>query len=207
MNGSSRSVAGGRGNAGLDVVGLVRAARRRADTSQREMAEKAGVSAATIGRIEAGSLRPSLAVLEAVLAVAGIRLVAVGADNRAVPPMWDAPDGNLRDGAGRRYPSHLDVIVDPTGWDWWGGRYGLARPPETFLRDRERRDVQRRRSTWEVRVAQFRSVRPPPTVAQWLEARDPDFRRRRGKLREEVITTIRGSREAEPGGRQVRSAP
>lgn len=207
MNGSSRSVAGGRGDAGLDVVGLVRAARRRADTSQREMAEKAGVSAATVGRIEAGSLRPSLAVLEAVLAVAGIRLVAVGADNRAVPPMWDAPDGNLRDGAGRRYPSHLDVIVDPTGWDWWGGRYGLARPPETFLRDRERRDVQRRRSTWEVRVARFRSVRPPPTVAQWRETRDPDFRRRRGKLREEVITTIRGSREAGPDGRQVRSAP
>ncbi len=179
---STAPVAGGRGDAGLDVVGLVRAARRRADTSQREMAEKAGIAASTIGRIEAGSLRPSLAVVEAVLAVAGIRLVAVGPDGRAVPPMWDAPDGNLRDGAGRRYPSHLDVIVDPTGWDWWGGRYGLARPPETFLRDRERRDVQRRRSTWEVRVARFQAVRPPPTVRQWLEDRDPERRRRRGRL-------------------------
>jgi len=163
------------------------------------MAEKAGVSAATIGRIEAGSLRPSLAVLEAVLAVAGIRLVAVGADDRAVPPMWDAPDGNLRDGAGRRYPSHLDVIVDPTGWEWWGGRYGLARPPETFLRDRERRDVQRRRSQWEVRVALYYSVPPPPTVRQWREDRARARHRRRRRLREEVIAARHGSRRTGPG--------
>lgn len=157
--------------AGLDVVGLVRTARRRADTSQREMAEKAGLSASTVGRIEAGSLRPSLTALASLLAVAGIRLVAVGPDDLPVPPMWDAPDHNLRDGAGRRYPSHLDVIVDPTGWEWWGGRYGLAGPPETFLRDRERRDVQRRRSQWEVRVALFGGVPPPPTVQEWLRSR------------------------------------
>lgn len=157
--------------AGLDVVGLVRQARRRADASQRELAERAGVAASTVGRIEAGSLIPSLTVLVELLAVADIRLVALGPDRRMVQPMLDAPDHNLRDGAGRRYPSHLDVIIDPTGYDWWGGRYGLARPPETFLRDRERRDVQRRRSRWEVRVALLRHVPPPPTVAYWARSR------------------------------------
>lgn len=135
------------------------------------MAEKAGVAVSTVGRVEAGSLRPSLATLQALLAVAGIRLVAVGPEGKAVPAMWDAPDHNLRDGAGRRYPSHLDTIIDPTGWEWWGGRYGLAGPPETFLRNRERRDVQRRRSRWEVRVSQLRAMPPPPTVARWQGSR------------------------------------
>jgi hypothetical protein len=60
--------------------------------------------------------------------------------------------------------------------DWWAGRYGLARPPETFHRDRDHRDVMRRRSQWEVRVAQLRDVPPPPTVEQWLR-RHPDHRR------------------------------
>ncbi|TCK26519.1 helix-turn-helix domain-containing protein [Pseudonocardia endophytica] len=197
METSTAPVTGGRRIAGLDVVGLVRAARRRADTSQREMAEKAGLAASTVGRIEAGSLHPSLAVLEAVLAAAGIRLVAVGPDGKAVPPMLDAPDHNLRDGAGRRYPSHLDVIIDPTGWDWWGGRYGLARPPETFLRDRERRDVQRRRSRWEVRVALLYGIPPPMTVEQWVRAQ----KARRGRRRAApVIDRTGGGSRAGPVG-------
>jgi hypothetical protein len=71
---------------------------------------------------------------------------------------WD----DTRDGAERRYPSHLDTILDPEPGEWWADIYGLARPPETFHRSREMRDAQRRRSVWEVRVGQNRGVPPPP---------------------------------------------
>lgn len=135
------------------------------------MAQRAGVSRSTIARIESGRLVPSLAVLGRLLSEAELTLVAVDREGRVVHPMIDPPDDDLRDGAGRRYPSHLDTIVDPDPGDWWGSLYGLARPPETYHRDKAKREVQRTRSQWEVRVAQFRNVPPPPTVDQWLRRR------------------------------------
>jgi transcriptional regulator with XRE-family HTH domain len=155
---------------GFPAAGLVRAARRRADLSQRQLADKAGVAPSTIGRIESGSLRPSLEILVRLLAAADIELVAVDSERRLVHPMlaWD----DTLNGAGRRYPSHLDTVLDPRMGDWWGDRYGLARPPETFFRDRRRRDAQRARSRWEVRVAQTRHIIPPPPIV-------PDGRRPR----------------------------
>lgn len=152
-----------------DASGLVRTVRRRADLSQRELAQRAGLSRSTIGRIESRSLAPGLRALVAILAVAGMRLVAIDEDNRRVPPMEDPPGDDMRDGAGRRYPSHLDTILDPAPGEWWGDRFGLARPPETFRRDREMRDVMRRRSVWEVRVAQYQWAHPPPTVENWIQ--------------------------------------
>ncbi|SDY06074.1 Helix-turn-helix domain-containing protein [Micromonospora pattaloongensis] len=142
------------------VAGLVRRARRIADLSQRQLARFAKVSPATVGRIEAGSMTPSLAVLERLLGAAGLYLAVVDQNGRVVLPMQDRDD--LRDGAERRYPSHLDTICDPEPGEWWGDVYGLARPPETYHRDRGYRDAQRRRSQWEVRVAQNRGVPPPP---------------------------------------------
>lgn len=150
-----------------DLSGLVRRVRRSADLSQRELAERTGLAPSTIARIESRSLAPALDTLAAILSVAGLRLVVVDAENRRVPPMEDPP-GDLRDGAGRRFPSHLDVILDPLPGEWWGDRYGCARPPETFHRDRPLRDAMRRRSVWEVRVAQFRTVPPPPTIEHWM---------------------------------------
>ncbi|UFN94093.1 helix-turn-helix domain-containing protein [Micromonospora aurantiaca] len=140
--------------------GIVRAVRRRADASQRELARFARVHPSTIGRIEAGTLTPSLAMLSRIVGTAGFRLVVVNEAGRVLKPMRDRAD--LRDGAERRYPSHLDVITDPEPGEWWADRYGLARPPETFYRNREVRDWLRRRSQWEVRVAKYRSVPPPP---------------------------------------------
>lgn len=160
---------------GLPVVGLVRAARRRADCSQRELAARAGVAASTVGRIESGRLVPSVATLGRLLAVAGIELVAVDRHGRRVRPMQDDRD-DLRDGAERRYPSHLDTILDPVDGQWWGEKYGMAAPPETFYRDRGRRDVQRRRCVWEVRVAQNRAVPEPPDLRWWLRRRHPGLR-------------------------------
>jgi len=146
-----------------DPVGLVRAARRRADCSRRELAQRAVVSASTGARIECGTLAPSLGMLHQLLAVAEFLLVAVDRQGHLVTPMGDERD-DLRDGAERRYPSHLDTVLDPVSGDWWADRYGLASPPETFRRDRSRRDARRRRSQWEVRVAQHRQEPPPPEV-------------------------------------------
>ncbi|MFD6261092.1 multiprotein-bridging factor 1 family protein [Micromonospora chalcea] len=140
--------------------GIIRAVRRRADASQRELARFARVHPSTIGRIEAGSLTPSLAMLSRITTTAGFRLVVVDEAGTVLKPMRDRAD--LRDGAERRYPSHLDVVTDPEPGEWWADRYGLARPPETFYRDRAVRDALRRRSQWEVRVAKHRNVPSPP---------------------------------------------
>ncbi|MEV4491417.1 helix-turn-helix transcriptional regulator [Micromonospora coxensis] len=154
------------------VAGIVRAVRRRADASQRELARAAGLHHATVGRIEAGGMVPSLDVLHRILAVAGLRLVVVDGTGRVLRPMRDSDD--TRDGAGRRYPSHLDTILDPEPGEWWADVYGLARPPETFYRDRGVRDAMRRRSQWEVRVAKYRNVPPPPRVPPPLRVPRPD---------------------------------
>jgi len=45
--------------------------------------------------------------------------------------------------------------------EWWADDYGLARPPETFYRDRRLRDAMRARSQWEVRVAKLRNSPEP----------------------------------------------
>ncbi|WP_231605669.1 helix-turn-helix transcriptional regulator [Micromonospora sp. HK10] len=135
--------------------------RRRADVSQRQLARFAQVHPTTVGRIEAGTLTPSLAMLLRIIGTAGLRLVVVDESGRVLRPMRDRAD--LRDGAERRYPSHLDVITDPEPGEWWADRYGLARPPETFYRNREVRDALRRLSQWEVRVAKYRAAPRPPT--------------------------------------------
>ncbi|MDG4822620.1 helix-turn-helix transcriptional regulator [Asanoa sp. WMMD1127] len=146
----------------LPAAGLVRAARRRADFSQRELARKSAAAQGTIARIESGDLTPSLAMIEKLLGACGFQLVAVDHEGCVLRPMRDTED--TLDGAGRRYPAHLDVILDPLPGEWWADIYGLARPPETFYRDRARRDRQRRRSQWEVRVKKYRFVPPPPTA-------------------------------------------
>ena len=133
--------------------------------SQRELARATGVSQATVSKMEAETLVPSIALLQRVLGAANLLLVVVDETGRVVRPMevWD----DTRDGAERRYPSHLDTILDPKPGEWWADVYGLARPPETFHRDREFRDRQRARSQWEVRVAKYRHVPPPPDP--WAE--------------------------------------
>lgn len=130
--------------------------------SQRQMARFAKVAPSTVGKVEAGVMTPSVDVLERLIGTAGLYLAVVDQDGRVILPMedWD----NTRDGAGRRYPSHLNLILDPEPGEWWADKYGLARPPETFHRCPQDREARRRRSVWEVRVAQNRHVPPPPRV-------------------------------------------
>lgn len=155
-----------------NLSGLVRRVRRIADLSQRELAAQVGVSPATIGRIESGDLFPSVGRLLRILDAAGVGLVATDRSGKVVQPMrvWD----ETYDGAERKFPAHLDLILDPRAGEWWADVYGLARPPETFHRDRGYRDAQRRRSQWEVRVQQFRHVPEPPNPDRALRLRRSD---------------------------------
>ncbi|MFI5840677.1 helix-turn-helix transcriptional regulator [Catenuloplanes sp. NPDC051500] len=155
---------------GFPIAGLVRRARRMSDMSQRDLAREAEVSPAAVARVETEGLAPSVALLQRILAVAGLHLVVVDPEGHIVQPMsvWD----ETYDGAERRYPAHLSTILDPRAGDWWGDQYGLARPPETFHRSRELRERQRRRSQWEVRVAKYRNDPPPPLCTVWVEDGD-----------------------------------
>jgi transcriptional regulator with XRE-family HTH domain len=128
--------------------------------SQRELARAVGVSTSTIGRIEAESMMPSLPLFLRIVGAAEMTIAVVDAEGHVLQPMLDSDD--IVDGAERRYPAHLDVILDPVCGEWWADRYGLLRPPETFRRDRRVRDDQRRRSQWEVRVAKYRNDPEPP---------------------------------------------
>jgi HTH-type transcriptional regulator/antitoxin HipB len=92
---------------GFDAGGYVARARRVADLSQRELAEAVGVGQATIARWEAGGPSISVAMLERVLRVAGLRLEVVDESGRTVGPLDPAA---VRDNAGRRFPAHLDVV-------------------------------------------------------------------------------------------------
>jgi transcriptional regulator with XRE-family HTH domain len=118
---------------GLPVAGLIRRARRRTGMSQRELAVRAGVAPSTVAKVEKGITMPGLRSLEALLDAAGLFLVVVDPDGRVLQPLEEYP--LAVDNAGRRYPAHLDLIIEPERGEWWGDRFGLARPPETFIRD------------------------------------------------------------------------
>jgi transcriptional regulator with XRE-family HTH domain len=150
---------------GYPLSGIVRRVRRKADLSQRELAKHAKVSPTLVAAIETGDRTPSLPVLLRLLNAANYQLVVVDADGRLAVPLevWQ----DVADGAGRRYPAHLDTILDPEFGEWWADEFGLARPPETFRRNRTYRDYERRRSQWEVRAAQQRFAPRPELPHGW----------------------------------------
>lgn len=163
---------------GYSLAGIIRKVRRVADLSQRELAKHAKVSPATVAGYETGAITPSLEALQRVLNAANYQLVVVDVDGRLAVPLevWQ----DVADGAGRRYPAHLDTILDPVFGEWWADGFGLQRPPETFRRNRHYRDWQRRQSQWDVRAAQFRFDPPPrkPTGPPGWEY-NPDYVPRR----------------------------
>ena len=131
----------------------MRQARRSADLSQRELAQRASVPQSTVGRIESGEATCARwATVVGLLHAAGccLRLDAgrdvVGSDR----------DGE-RDRARRRYPAHLDVRPVTRFGTWWGDWQLLStlaekawylsprqRPEHTFDLARWRRDERRR---------------------------------------------------------------
>ncbi|WP_238161803.1 GNAT family N-acetyltransferase [Micromonospora endolithica] len=128
------------------LAATLRALRRRADLSQRELAERAGVPQATLARIEAGRTGdPRYRTVESLVRAAGGRVSVsvsvprppadaatadaasadvvtadvVTADAASAGDALSAvPHDELRDAAGRRYPAHLDVweVREPRDW-------------------------------------------------------------------------------------------
>jgi transcriptional regulator with XRE-family HTH domain len=146
----------------------LRALRRKADLSQRELAVRSGVSQAAIARIESGrSSNPSFRTVERLVRAAG---GAVGLAATAPSAAEPVPHEELRDAAGRHYPAHLDIkeVTRPEQWwgSWWTltmieSRWPLERvPPYTFHRARWVRDGCRERTARGHRVAVRRAVVP-----------------------------------------------
>lgn len=102
---------------GIELGVMLRALRRRADLSQRQLADLAGVPRSTVARIESGEVTdPRIRTLERLVRAAGGEL-----------PISDGsgpvPSEELRDRAERHYPAHLDVrpVEELTDWAgaWW----------------------------------------------------------------------------------------
>lgn len=126
------------------VGGYLRRARRLADLSQRQLAAKAEVSASAIAKLEGTTrTRPTIAMMQKLLAAAGLRLAVVDADGAEVEPM---PEPAQRDYGRRNYPAHLDVRRHRRLGDWWYDQWQtttLPPPTHTFHLDRWLRDRRR----------------------------------------------------------------
>jgi transcriptional regulator with XRE-family HTH domain len=94
--------------------GLVRRVRQLTGLSQRQLANRAKVSPATIGRVESGEMMPSLAVLQRLVGAAGLYLAVVDQEGRVVAPPADREWEHDR--GGRHYPMHLERL-HPTRHD------------------------------------------------------------------------------------------
>ncbi|HZC71355.1 MAG TPA: helix-turn-helix transcriptional regulator [Jatrophihabitans sp.] len=130
----------------MDFARLIRAARRRREVSQRELAELAGLPRTTIARIEAGRVEPRLRTFLGILAALGFELAVT--DGNGVLELDDEQDA-LRDRAGRRFPAHLKAFKTPRYFsinkcDWWGWEriawpFGPGEPPEYTFWHRPKR--------------------------------------------------------------------
>lgn len=76
----------------VDSSELIRDIRQRAGLSIRELAERSGVAASTITRIQAGAVDPSIGTLDRLVETAGfrLRLTAIGGVDRRVADLVDA---------------------------------------------------------------------------------------------------------------------
>jgi transcriptional regulator with XRE-family HTH domain len=137
---------------------FVRKLRRVADLSQRELAKVSGVSRSLIAKIESGTFDPKVGQLQLLFDQVGWGVTVTDVNGYLVLPLREF-EGNMCDGADRRYPAHLDVIVDPQHGEWWADSFGLARPPETFRRSRAARDDQREQSQYELGRGRYRRYR------------------------------------------------
>lgn len=155
-----------------DRTGAVRRARRRADVSQREMARRIGVSPATVARAECADRSVSFAVIEAILAQGGLRLLVVDEQDRPVAPMRSDA---ARNNGGTRYPAHLDAWI-PTHSDEPLGGWRRDRPkPRLTFHHRNWRDVRRLRRCV---IPRDHSVEIDLRLARHLRRRRPDWMRR-----------------------------
>jgi HTH-type transcriptional regulator/antitoxin HipB len=126
----------------FDLPGALRRIRRLADLSQRQLADRCGVSQSMVARAETGRQDVTVQLLETAARLADLRLALLDGDGREVAGMVDDA---VRDMGGRRFPAHLDTRHGDE--DWWHGphRYERDQPWYTFDRDRWVRDKYRTR--------------------------------------------------------------
>ncbi|WP_236836714.1 helix-turn-helix domain-containing protein [Blastococcus sp. KM273129] len=122
----------------FDLCGLMRRIRRRADLSQRELAERLGVSKSAVAAVESGARGMDAALLATAAALAGLRLGLLDDDGRPVAGM---AAGTVRDRAGRRFPAHLDTMLSEARAWRWDHRPRQRQPTYTFDRRRPWEDA------------------------------------------------------------------
>ncbi|MGY1709382.1 helix-turn-helix domain-containing protein [Geodermatophilus sp. SYSU D00758] len=117
----------------FDLSGIVRRIRRRADLSQRELAEACGIAQSTVAQAESGRRDLQAGLLARAAALAGLRLALLDGNGCEVAGM--SPDA-VRDLGRRRFPAHLDTHHS----DERPGRYEhrFDRPLPWFTVDRHR---------------------------------------------------------------------
>ncbi|MDQ1494363.1 MAG: hypothetical protein QOG69_846 [Actinomycetota bacterium] len=146
----------------------IRAARKLADFSQRELASRAGIPYSIVARVESTPERARIGDFALLLRAAGLRMQVVDDSGREIAPERRELAG-LTDRARRRYPAHLDVRPGKSGW--WGDGWPLfdgKAPVNTFDRSRGLRDWRRERRETEARRAEER-------VAEMRRAAEPDI--------------------------------
>lgn len=124
----------------VHVAGHIRRVRRWADLSQRDLAAGLGVSPAAVGRWETGGPM-SVAMFEQILAVAGLRIMIVEDDGPESRPTRPMRQDSVRDGGGRRYPAHLDVLPSSPGDERWDRPRRDVYAPRRTARDRKRLEL------------------------------------------------------------------
>ena len=119
------------------LTALLRRIRRAADLSQRQLAQRLGLSPTTVAQVETGRRDLPATLLVRAAGLAGFRVALLDAAGDEVAGM--APD-SVRDRSGRHFPAHLDTRHGDQ--DWWHGseRYSRDRPWYTFDRNRDTRD-------------------------------------------------------------------
>ncbi|WP_262283246.1 GNAT family N-acetyltransferase [Micromonospora sp. MA102] len=199
-----------------DLGDLLRRLRRRADLSQRELADRAGVPQAAVARIESGRVAdPRYRTVERLIRAAGgrVRLDAGAAAEDDCPP--PVPHRELRDQAGRRYPAHLDVweVHEPRDWPgaWWAEwytlppkRWPLPLPPATYRLNRDYRDRGREGDQVRRSVAVRRVTGPAVPTTAWRFVAELPGGDLVGELRaHEQSPHLRWGGEERPGEREV----
>ncbi|MER7455738.1 GNAT family N-acetyltransferase [Micromonospora sp. NPDC126480] len=163
-----------------DLGGLLRALRRTADLSQRELAEKSGVPQATLARIEAGhTTNPRFRTVERLVrATGGVIVAGLPATGEGVTAPPPVPHDGWTDQAGRSYPAHLDAweVREPRDWPgaWWAewyrlppARYPRKVPAVTYERSRRYRDQRRRAEETRRSIRVRRVVQPDLPDTSW----------------------------------------
>ncbi len=150
-------------DASLSLGALLRAARRRGELSQRELAAAAGVGRTTVARLEgAADSDARWSTVVSLLAAADCAVVLTDGAGKAVSALEHE---RVRNAGGRHYPAHLNVRRVRHPWRDWaqGPRYGtyatIPAPPWSY----------RTRAT-------------EPRYAAWLAWWEPRDRQRRARL-------------------------